>query len=111
MKNRLIATLVTGALAATMASAAFGQADPKNSAYWLEQYGTPDANIWRSGTGLCWRAGYITWALTGHVAVGDGCVLSQVLRTLIVRCWKSASFCVCCKLVTRCRTRRRPALI
>ena len=63
MKNRLIATLVTGALAATMASAAFGQADPKNSAYWLEQYGTPDANVWRSGTGLCWRAGYWTPAM------------------------------------------------
>src|SRR5689334_3096874 len=63
MKNRLIATVVTGALAAMMASAAFGQADPKNSAYWLEQYGTPDANVWRSGTGLCWRAGYWTPAM------------------------------------------------
>ena len=63
MKNRLIATLVTGALAATMASAAFGQADPKNSAYWLEQYGTPDANVWRNSTGLCWRAGYWTPAM------------------------------------------------
>jgi OOP family OmpA-OmpF porin len=63
MKNRLIATLVTGALAATMASAAFGQADPKNSAYWLEQYGTPDNNVWRNSTGLCWRAGYWTPAM------------------------------------------------
>ena len=63
MKNRLIATLATGALAATMASAAFGQADPKNSAYWLEQYGTPDANVWRNSTGLCWRAGYWTPAM------------------------------------------------
>src|SRR6185436_2015261 len=40
-----------------------GQADPKNSAYWLEQYGTPDANVWRSGTGLCWRTGYWTPAM------------------------------------------------
>src|SRR5689334_3126374 len=63
MKNRLIATLVTGAIAAMMASAAFGQADPKNSGYWLEQYGTPDNNVWRSGTGLCWRAGYWTPAM------------------------------------------------
>ena len=63
MKNRLIATLVTGALAATVGSAAFGQADPKNSAYWLEQYGTPDANVWRNSTGLCWRAGYWTPAM------------------------------------------------
>ncbi len=63
MKNRLIATLAAGAIAAAMASAAFGQADPKNSAYWLEQYGTPDANVWRSGTGLCWRAGYWTPAM------------------------------------------------
>ena len=62
-KHRLIATLVTGAIAATMASAAFGQADPKNSAYWLEQYGTPDANVWRNSTGLCWRAGYWTPAM------------------------------------------------
>ena len=54
---------MTGALAATMASAAFGQADPKNSAYWLEQYGTPDANVWRNSTGLCWRAGYWTPAM------------------------------------------------
>ncbi len=44
MKIRLIATVVTGALAAMMASAAFGQADSaKQPAYWLEQYGTPDA--------------------------------------------------------------------
>ena len=63
MKNRLIATVVTGALAAMMAGAAFGQADPKNSAYWLEQYGPPDKNVWRSGTGLCWRAGYWTPAM------------------------------------------------
>ena len=63
MKNRLIATVVTGALAAMMAGAAFGQADPKNSAYWLEQYGTPDANVWRNSTGLCWRAGYWTPAM------------------------------------------------
>ena len=63
MKNRLIATLVTGALTATVAGAAFGQADPKNSAYWLEQYGPPETNVWRSGTGLCWRAGYWTPAM------------------------------------------------
>ena len=63
MKNRLIATLAAGAIAAAMASAAFGQADPKNSGYWLEQYGTPDNNVWRSSTGLCWRAGYWTPAM------------------------------------------------
>ena len=63
MKNRLIPTLAAGAIAAALASAAFGQADPKNSGYWLEQYGTPDNNVWRSGTGLCWRAGYWTPAM------------------------------------------------
>jgi len=72
MKNRLIATLAAGAIASAMASVAFGQADPKNSAYWLEQYGTPDANVWRSGSyggikgvndTLCWRAGYWTPAM------------------------------------------------
>jgi len=72
MKNRLIATVVTGALAAMLATAAFGQADPKNSAYWLEQYGTPDNNVWRSGSyggikgindTLCWRSGYWTPAM------------------------------------------------
>ena len=63
MKNRLIATVVTGAIAAMMACAAFGQADPKNSGYWLEQYGPPETNVWRSGTGLCWRAGYWTPAM------------------------------------------------
>ena len=63
MKNRLIATVVTGAMAAMMACAAFGQADPKNSGYWLEQYGPPETNVWRSGTGLCWRAGYWTPAM------------------------------------------------
>ena len=78
MKNRLIATLVTGALAATMASAAFGQADPKNSAYWLEQYGTPDANVWRNSTGLCWRAGYWTpaMAIFRRAAVVAGSLVS-----------------------------------
>jgi OOP family OmpA-OmpF porin len=63
MKNRLIAALVTGAAAAMMAGAAFGQANPQNTGYWLEQYGTPDNNVWRSGTGLCWRAGYWTPAM------------------------------------------------
>lgn len=63
MKNRLIATLVTGAIAGMLAGAAFGQANPQNTGYWLEQYGTPDNNVWRSGTGLCWRAGYWTPAM------------------------------------------------
>ncbi|HKW80277.1 MAG TPA: OmpA family protein [Casimicrobiaceae bacterium] len=63
MNNRLIAAIVTGATAALLAGAAFGQADPKNSAYWLEQFGPPDHNVWRSGTGLCWRAGYWTPAM------------------------------------------------
>lgn len=73
MKLRLIATLVTGATAATLcAGAAFGQADPKDSAYVLFGYGTPDNNIWRSGNyggqkgindTLCWRTGYWTPAM------------------------------------------------
>jgi OOP family OmpA-OmpF porin len=63
MKNRLIAALATGAAAAMMAGAALGQANPQNTGYWLEQYGTPDNNVWRSGTGLCWRAGYWTPAM------------------------------------------------
>lgn len=63
MKNRLIATLMAGIVAAMMAGAAFGQADPQNTGYWLEQYGPPATNVWRSGYGLCWRAGYWTPAM------------------------------------------------
>ncbi|MEP6996954.1 MAG: OmpA family protein [Betaproteobacteria bacterium] len=77
MRNRLIAAIVTGAIAAMMASAAFGQADPKNSAYWLEQYGTPDNNVWRSGTGLCWRAGYWTPAMAIKECDADLVVVVQ----------------------------------
>ena len=72
MKLRLIATIVTGATAAMLASAAFGQANPQNSGYVLFGYGTPDNNIWRSGSyggkpgvndTLCWRTGYWTPAM------------------------------------------------
>ena len=72
MKLRLIASIVTGAAAATLCSAAFGQANPQNSAYWLFGYGKPDANVWRSGSyggkpgitdTLCWRTGYWTPAM------------------------------------------------
>jgi OmpA-OmpF porin, OOP family len=72
MKLRLIATMVTGAAAATLWSAAFGQANPQNSGYVLFGYGQPDANIWRSGSyggkpgvndTLCWRTGYWTPAM------------------------------------------------
>ena len=72
MKLRLIATIVTGASAAMLASAAFGQANPQNSGYVLFGYGKPDANIWRSGSyggkpgvndTLCWRTGYWTPAM------------------------------------------------
>jgi OOP family OmpA-OmpF porin len=72
MKLRLIATIVTGAAAATLCSAAFGQANPQNSGYVLFGYGTPDKNIWRSGSyggtpgvndTLCWRTGYWTPAM------------------------------------------------
>jgi OOP family OmpA-OmpF porin len=72
MKLRLIATIVTGAAAATLWSAAFGQANPQNSGYWLFGYGQPNANIWRSGSyggkpgvndTLCWRTGYWTPAM------------------------------------------------
>jgi len=72
MKLRLIATIVTGASAAMLASAAFGQANPQYSGYVLFGYGKPDANIWRSGSyggkpgvndTLCWRTGYWTPAM------------------------------------------------
>src|ERR1700686_1413756 len=72
MKLRLIATIVTGASAAMLASAAFGQANPQNSGYVLFGYGTPAANIWRSGSyggtpgvndTLCWRTGHWTPAM------------------------------------------------
>ena len=72
MKLRLIATIVTGAAAATLWSAAFGQANPQNSGYWLFGYGQPNANVWRSGSyggkpgvndTLCWRTGYWTPAM------------------------------------------------
>src|SRR5215831_700005 len=72
MKLRLIATMVIGAAAAFIWSAAFGQADPQNSGYVLFQYGDPKANIWRSGSyggqpgvndTLCWRTGYWTPAM------------------------------------------------
>jgi len=72
MKLRLITTMVIGAAAASICSAAFGQANPQNSGYVLFGYGTPDANIWRSGSyggkpgvndTLCWRTGYWTPAM------------------------------------------------
>ncbi len=72
MRLRLIATIVTGAAAATLWSAAFGQANPQNSGYVLFGYGKPDANVWRSGAyggtpgvndRLCWRTGYWTPAM------------------------------------------------
>ena len=72
MKLRLIATMVTGAAAATLWSAAFGQANPQNSGYVLFGYGQPSANIWRSASyggkpgvndTLCWRTGYWTPAM------------------------------------------------
>jgi len=72
MKLRLIATLATGVTAVVMGSAALGQADPKNSGYWLNGYGAPDDNVWRSGgyggkagidDRLCWRSGYWTPAM------------------------------------------------
>jgi hypothetical protein len=71
-KLRLIATIMTGTTAAMLGSAAFGQANPQNSGYWLFGYGKPDANIWRSGSyggkpgvndTLCWRTGYWTPAM------------------------------------------------
>ena len=75
MKLRLIATVVTGAAAASLWSAAFGQANPQNSGYVLFGYGQPNANIWRSGSyggkpgvndTLCWRTGsspcrFLSW--------------------------------------------------
>ncbi|MCL2871794.1 MAG: OmpA family protein [Betaproteobacteria bacterium] len=61
--------LVGSALAST---ASMAQADPKNSGYAMFGYGTPDANIWRSGSygmkagiqdTLCWRTGFWTPAM------------------------------------------------
>ncbi|MCL2309784.1 MAG: OmpA family protein [Proteobacteria bacterium] len=58
--------LASAALAST---ASMAQADPKNSGYAMFGYGTPEANIWRSGSygakpgiedTLCWRTGYWT---------------------------------------------------
>ena len=72
MKLRLIATMVIGAAAASICSAAFAQANPQNSGYVLFGYGQPNANIWRSGSyggqagvndTLCWRTGYWTPAM------------------------------------------------
>jgi OOP family OmpA-OmpF porin len=72
MNLRLTATIVTGATAAMLASAAFGQANPQNSGYVLFGYGSPTNNIWRSGSyggqpgvndTLCWRTGYWTPAM------------------------------------------------
>jgi OOP family OmpA-OmpF porin len=72
MKLRLITTMVVGAAAASICSAAFGQANPQNSGYVLFGYGQPNANIWRSGSyggkagvndTLCWRTGYWTPAM------------------------------------------------
>jgi len=72
MNLRLTTTIVTGATAAMLASAAFGQANPQNSGYVLFGYGSPTNNIWRSGSyggtpgvndTLCWRTGYWTPAM------------------------------------------------
>src|SRR4030095_1826506 len=72
MNLRLIATMVTGAAAATLWPAPFEQANPQNSGYVLFGYGQPNANIWRSGSyggkpgvndTLCWRTGYWTPAM------------------------------------------------
>src|SRR5947207_11334560 len=72
MNIRLIASIVTGATAAMLGSAAFGQANPQNSGYVLFGYGTPANNVWRSGSyggkpgvndTLCWRTGYWTPAM------------------------------------------------
>ena len=72
MNLRLTTTIVTGATAAMLASAAFGQANPQNSGYWLFGYGQPTNNVWRSGSyggkpgvndTLCWRTGYWTPAM------------------------------------------------
>jgi OOP family OmpA-OmpF porin len=71
-KLRLIATIMTGATAAMVGSAALGQANPQNSGYVLFGYGKPDANVWKSGSyggkpgvndTLCWRTGYWTPAM------------------------------------------------
>ncbi|MDR0250299.1 MAG: OmpA family protein [Burkholderiales bacterium] len=58
---------------ATLAStASMAQADPQNSGYAMFGYGSPEANIWRSGSyggnpgindTLCWRTGYWTPAM------------------------------------------------
>ena len=72
MKLRLIATILTGAAAAMLASAALGQGNPQNCGYVLFGYGKPDDNIWHSGSyggkpgindTLCMRTGYWTPAM------------------------------------------------
>jgi OOP family OmpA-OmpF porin len=65
MKHRLLASLVliSSAAVAAYSGTAGAQADPRNSAYVLYGQGTPDNNVVRSGTGLCWRTGYWTPAM------------------------------------------------
>ncbi len=64
MKNRLIATVVTGAIAAMMAGAAFGQADPQELRLLARAIRRPPTTMsGADGTGLCWRAGYWTPAM------------------------------------------------
>lgn len=72
MRLRLIATILAGAAAATLGSAAFAQCNPQYCGYVLFGYGKPDSNIWHSGSyggkhgindALCIRTGYWTPAM------------------------------------------------
>ncbi|MDR2016378.1 MAG: OmpA family protein [Burkholderiales bacterium] len=72
MKPRMIAMVLVFAGAALTAMTSMAQADPKNSGYAMFSYGSPEANIWRSGhyggkvgieDTLCWRTGYWTPAM------------------------------------------------
>ena len=60
MKNSVVLTsLVAASLLAVSSLASAQMADPKNSGYVI----SPDTNVVKSGSGLCWRTGYFAPAL------------------------------------------------
>jgi len=62
--TRIVTAALVGAIVAGFsAGAAAQQPNPAYSGYVLSATGTPDKNVVRSGTGLCWRTGYWTPAL------------------------------------------------
>ncbi|MDR2710760.1 MAG: OmpA family protein [Burkholderiales bacterium] len=72
MKPRTYIAALVLAASALASSTSMAQADPKNSGYAMFGYGTPEANVWRSGSygmkagiedTLCWRTGFWTPAM------------------------------------------------